>query len=548
MKYTCSKLFVSIATLCAAFPSIYAAQSDWDTTKTYLEGQRVPGTGGAYNWNTSTSVALDGCAVWWRYNNESQTWEKSSDSFTSESDYIVLTADTINEIDLEIKRGLLYYNTNNVIGGLTVINDQVTQINSPWSKNCMLTIKNDFTKIGTGNFSFRTRGYVGDSGYMDSGLNIEGNAILGDGTETTNGNVYFGSNGDTTAGSYMGPLSTVYIGKDLIFNGSKYTARFNVGLDSYSATYDVNSPDIVIKGIVSSEAQGVIHINERNGDYSGTTTVMSVGGVAGHSIFRNNSSGTADNTLSVLVFNNAAGTTYTSTAMIYDDANSFNVEGSTESGQSLGFNDHSKVAIVMNGEGTQILSNPGRMKFSGGVTVNRGTLLVNALSASGAYITEADGSRTYQCTHGNLTMNGGTFGFMSGTKGGEWSFDEMFWKSGNIQLNVYEDSYDTLIFTGMFGFSDGETDLINLTFQGNSIVVLLEEKKIISWESVDQNITSDSFVANNVFDPIMGGEYEAQFRVANDGLYVQYVAVPEPALIGLFFGAFALIAAKRKRR
>ena len=72
--------------------------------------------------------------------------------------------------------------------------------------------------------------------------------------------------------------------------------------------------------------------------------------------------------------------------------------------------------------------------------------------------------------------------------------------------------------------------------------------KVISWDA--ENITelaAEDFVANLYDD---GSQmYEALFTVADDGLYVKYVVVPEPGEVALLIGALSLgFAAYIRRR
>ena len=71
--------------------------------------------------------------------------------------------------------------------------------------------------------------------------------------------------------------------------------------------------------------------------------------------------------------------------------------------------------------------------------------------------------------------------------------------------------------------------------------------KVISWDA--ENITelvANDFAANLYDD---GSQmYEALFTVADDGLYVKYVVVPEPAEVALLIGALSLGFAAHIRR
>ena len=216
-------------------------------------------------------------------------------------------------------------------------------------------------------------------------------------------------------------------------------------------------------------------------------------------------------------------------------------------------NDLADLRIVMNsadGTLTQVLSGS-TLKFSGGIDIHSGTLLVNYGENSGK-------------SHGALTLDktGGTAAFgNSSDVGGTFSFTEIKVVNGGtikVQFSGSEFNsdlaYDAIALTegGVSGsgtvvidFGTAEDPfLANLVFEdvGQGMGA-----KIISWE--EGNSSSATFIAEkNLIED--GGELYA-FRAysGTDGLYVGYVQVPEPGQWAAMFGIAALgFAVWRRRR
>lgn len=73
----------------------------------------------------------------------------------------------------------------------------------------------------------------------------------------------------------------------------------------------------------------------------------------------------------------------------------------------------------------------------------------------------------------------------------------------------------------------------------------LTDELVIAWDNVAQktDFTEDDFEAT-YFEG-----YEALFNIKDDGLYLSYIAVPEPASFAVMLGALALgLCACRKRK
>ncbi len=386
-------------------------------------------------------------------------------------------------------------------------------------------------------------------------VKIGGDVTVGKDNYTASTTVLFGNTGDINTG---GLLDYVEIGGNVYINNNKASTvtgslrnrvSFNVGTRAAGASYDVNSPDILIKGSVqvlgTSAGVPYLWINDRaNG--VGTTTVLSVGGIDGNLSVYSGGSQTSDydaalknHTLGVIVFTQGSGLEYTTTSGTIADSSDFGV-----------YCEQVKLKMVMSGAGTQTIKSS-KLQFSGGVEMNNGKLLLNN-SASGATGYEMDDSSTTLYTHGDLVMNFGTFGFYyraDASPSKAWSFNNIKWTDGTIQLCVYDNYMDTIKLDavdgagGAFTLEDGG-QTVNFYFDGFLDYLYNNEVRIIEWTDYDNDL---NFAANDSY--IMGNDVKAQFRAADDGLYVKYVnAVPEPSTCALIFGAFAAAFAFVRRR
>lgn len=216
-------------------------------------------------------------------------------------------------------------------------------------------------------------------------------------------------------------------------------------------------------------------------------------------------------------------------------------------------NDLSDLRIVMNsadGTLTQVLSG-NTLKFSGGIDIHSGTLLVNYGENSGK-------------SHGALTLdktnNTAAFG-NSSEVGGKFSFTEIKVVNGGtirVQFNGSEWNndlvYDVIALTEG-GVSGTGTVVIDFgTTEDPFLASLVFEDvgqgmgaKIISWE--EGNSSSATFVAEKSLIEDGGELYAFRAYSGTDGLYVGYVQVPEPGQLAVMLGAAALgFAAWRRRR
>lgn len=194
--------------------------------------------------------------------------------------------------------------------------------------------------------------------------------------------------------------------------------------------------------------------------------------------------------------------------------------------------------LLMNsGDGKLVQVIQGNANIYAGVTMMSGTLLLNFNNSS---------------NHGDLNMQGGKFG-SAVAAGGTFGFNDIVYKGGTISL-VMESAtaFDTLTLAGTIRFADDAAAGAKVTFDfGSDLMWLVDSEsngglgeKIISFSS-PTSLSDGDFAAN--FYENSGDMYMADFTVLDDGLYVKYVAVPEPAEIAAVIGALALAFAARRR-
>ena len=299
--------------------------------------------------------------------------------------------------------------------------------------------------------------------------------------------------------------------------------KFNTGLTK--SVVDTENPGAYIGGVINMMGGTGDFVNKNPNIYlsaressstkvvDGTVSVVSCNGVKGNGIIYG----------SVVVSNPA-----TSPMGVLHLRNS---EDQTFGGWLRDGTD-GKLMIIMEGSATQKFSNShSTLNFSGGVEVRSGTLIF-------------DGRDTYAAqSHGKLTMLGGELSIYStATNTGGMGFSSMDYKGGTIALVVGNNAAGKIILTdGTINALDGMEDCVEFYLTGN--LALLEEgyQKIVEWTE-KTSLTSGDFKANSY------NSKEALFDVRDDGLYVMYAAVPEPAAFAAAFGALALAFAALKRR
>ena len=98
---------------------------------------------------------------------------------------------------------------------------------------------------------------------------------------------------------------------------------------------------------------------------------------------------------------------------------------------------------------------------------------------------------------------------------------------------------------GNFAALDG-ADTVNFTFIGETYYLLDgQEHKVVSWSSYDKSL---DYAANNLENIFDGQVYSANFMAREDGLYVSYQIVPEPADFALACAVICIFLAFFKRK
>ncbi len=186
------------------------------------------------------------------------------------------------------------------------------------------------------------------------------------------------------------------------------------------------------------------------------------------------------------------------------------------------------------------------LAFSGGVIVRNGTLDLRTHGLD-TWVTK-DSS----LSHGKLTMSGGTLK-ITGINGSvkQFGFDSVEYDGGTIDLTILGETDSGLKLHSAndsgtsFDFGSEVTGytIVDFYLTGEGIDLTDgREYRIIEWTS-KSSLSADKFQANSI------GDFEAEFDVRDDGLYVKYVnAVPEPATVAAVFGLAALGFALYRRR
>ena len=379
-------------------------------------------------------------------------------------------------------------------------------------------------------------------------------------------------------------VKSVSVGGDIVAAADRNANLYvDVGGSNKSFEDGIASPDFVAGLVRGYELEGggysdsVMNLQARQND---GRIYLQVGGVLGNSSLRHESQRRVQTCTSYFILANEAAYSTTGAVTEHGASNTW----SESNGDVL--------ALVMKGSesGVQEFTS-NHLAFHGGVTVMSGALRLNFAQGTDGYtyyrdsnkkvlvtIVTADGGSTRTTfSHGDLDMRGGEFSSISGTGGyGAFRFTNIVYTDGTIKLRLdSEANKDMIDLTSYYVKVEDSTgdstvvsyekveggtisktegaDKVKFDF-GDNLAWLtgLEEDasgtKVISRDA--ENITelaAEDFVAN-LYDS--GSQvYEALFTVADDGLYVKYVAVPEPATVALLFGfaALAFSAYRRKK-
>lgn len=323
-----------------------------------------------------------------------------------------------------------------------------------------------------------------------------------------------GADRDATISGWGGPKTLTIAGNVDLYN----TAQLKLNVGNTTTTYDTMDPAVYIGGVINmhrgtGEMGGrnpaLYLINRSDKAPSGTTTVISCNGVSGEGV------------LSSILGSEAVA----STPILHLR----NSEDQTFVGWLTG-SQYASSKIIMDGTAKQTFSGS-KIAWTGGIEVRSGTLIITGRASIDSNV-----------NHGDLDMLGGQFGILAGsasTQGVFW-MNNLNYTSGDILLNVNTSTSDMIKLDGTIidkGFSDG----VNFILSGNLDLLVDNFVKIVEWGSISEIADSD-YHANKY------GDLNAVFDSRDDGLYVMYAAVPEPATFAAFFGTIALaIAAIRKR-
>ena len=340
---------------------------------------------------------------------------------------------------------------------------------------------------------------VGTADYVGTGVNI----------------LVIGADRDSTINGWGGPKTLTINGNIDLYNACQL--KLNVG--TTTTTYDTSDPAVYIGGVINmhrgtgemvGKNPALYLINRSDKAPAGTTTVISCNGVSGEGAITTSIGSEAVASKPILHLRNS------------EDQNFFGW---------LSESQYASSKIIMEGAATQTFSGS-KIAWTGGIEVRSGTLLITGRATE-------SGSNV---NHGDLDMLGGQFGILAGsasTQGVFW-MNNLNYTSGDILLNVNTSTSDMIKLDGTIidkGFSDG----VNFILSGNLELLVDNFVKIVEWGTISEIADSD-YHANKY------GDLNAVFDSRDDGLYVMYAAVPEPATFAAFFGTIALaIAAIRKR-
>ena len=382
--------------------------------------------------------------------------------------------------------------------------------------NSIFEITGDFIKENTSETLFC---YTSNNPSSAPILKIGGNLQVGtaDYVGTGASILAIGADRDSTIYGWGGPKTLTIDGNIDLYN----TCQLKLNVGTTTTTYDTSDPAVFIGGVINmhrgtGEMVGrnpaLYLINRSDKAPAGTTTVISCNGVSGEGVITTSIGSEDVASTPILHLRNS------------EDQNFFGwLTGSQ----------YASSKIIMEGTATQTFSGA-KIAWTGGIEVRSGTLLITGRATE-------SGSNV---NHGDLDMLGGQFGILAGsastsTQGVFW-MNNLNYTSGDILLNVNTSTSDMIKLDGTIidkGFSDG----VNFILSGNLDLLVDNFVKIVEWGSISEIADSD-YHANKY------GDLNAVFDSRDDGLYVMYTAVPEPATFAAFFGTIALaIAALRKR-
>ena len=448
----------------------------------------------------------------------------------------------------------IYLDSDVTIGSLTLTGkdfDNSARIQSSGNYTYSLTVLGDVIRMESAQMAFLDRLNV---------LTIGGNLFLGrNNIQMADRKVIIG--GDIVANSPNGDQSSVYA---------------QPGVESAAKTFEegLADPDMLVRGILRNVEGASLSLYSKA---DSRDTYIQVGGASGNVNIRREAPG------------NIATTADTISYFVFTNSQDYSSSGYMTENNTYWLSQHGKLAIVMNGTASQEFTG-NSLQFQGGVKVLSGSLKLafnqapnnyshyrdSAKTISVTYMTQEGGSTRTTYSHGDLEISGGEFSSSSNAGYGSFRFTNIKYSGGTITLRLDgADAMDSIDLTTYYArvadSSSGEEVILWETYAGGTItreegagkitfnftgdlVWLVDYEadgkqgvRIIAWDALPQELTADDFTANRYSSS--GDDYMAQFALYDDGLYVYYTAVPEPAELAALFGLLALgFAAWRRRR
>ena len=468
---------------------------------------------------------------------------------TSHGDVIVKNDITVNNTTFEVGA------TNASAMGISVYDGITFTIDG----NLVMTLSEGSTNMYT------TQRIV-SSKQADMGtLVVKGNVYAGVDSTQSVGTLRLGGIKNVINNNWDSALKNISIAGDMSAAKSS-TIQINaskINMDNSTMNELIEAslanPDVVIGGSLSANGYGdsnpnlfLFNLSGGSDSLGGVTTFKIAEGITGAwNYMKNDASKAGTKSLSILLLNNTGG--YSTNAWMYDD----NITDATSLSTGVamtgsGMNSRSQVKVIMDGSGSQIF-NGERFWISGGVEVRNGTLQIrmhsNSKYESGKDTdgNEISGEEMRLMNHGDLTLKGGKFGsLLEGN--GSMGFNNLYYSGGTYMLGVgYDSGNDMLKFYGGVYKGEGWIDGVSkfyIEVSGTKDNLVETWAHIFEW---DNTAYETDFEASDFYSEDFN-EYAAIFKIEDDGLWMMYTSIPEPATCAAIFGALALALAAAQRR
>lgn len=364
-----------------------------------------------------------------------------------------------------------------------------------------------------------------------------------------------------TADSRMGSVKSINVSGDVnIYSaGTNFAKFYTVG----DGTTSEENPDVFIGGVVFGGTPRAgfdtqtFQFGSNNEQKIDANSYMWANGFTGSAGLAIRSTTTSTGSLTVVMTNGNAGSTSTgSLGVVYGyDTTLAGAKLSLVMKSSTYDND---LKLLSYADFSQSFQGD-TMIFKGGVKMVSGSLFLNYKASVGADI-----------NHGTLSFvkaagaNVASFGNSNISVGGTFVFNDIVVGEGGGEIRVRMDKddlnnlvYDALsLVNGITGVGNIEITLTDAAggdpdgFYSDLIRTSAQDGlKVISWSNIAANTVTFSTKSGNEVVNIEGVDYAFSTFNGADGLYVAYVAVPEPATLAVLFGALVLgLAAWRRRK